>query len=353
MNKQQLTEHYYKILLEEESSMFDFLNPLKWIEKIGQAFSSGSSNQGRVRNPSGFDSSEEPRYEMNFDVAQSMANAGENSDEYYKWMAGLQGKNNRYRTSSMIRTRALASALSRRKVAEAGRLAKEDPDVIAAQAEYDKAKNIHGVYDDANPSPAVEAAKKLKEAIRKAKSKVAGYDAAVRGVNAFSSGPMNLQPVERRGTGFSVGKGSMGQPIITGGSYKDPNSPRARLEADGILNPDGSINASRYEKDEFGYLNTEAGRAAASKAQDEATKKLYDQLKADHIARYGPMPTEEEVAASRGRMAQEERNKELEKLKSNIRSRGRRTSPPRKPKRFTREELLRKGMNPDLADAVD
>jgi hypothetical protein len=352
MNKKLLTEHYYNILLEkqEDSSMFDFLNPLKWIEKIGQVINPSSSSQGssgRGRSTSAFGSqSEEPRYEMNFDVAQSMAKAGENSDDYYKWMAGLQGKNNRYRTSSMIRTRALASALSRRKVAEAGRLAKENPDVIAAQAEYDKAKNNGGI-------PAVEAAEKLKEAIRKAKSNVDGYDAAVRGVNAFSSGPMNLQPVERRGTGFSVGKGSMGQPIITGGSYKDPNSPRARLEADGILNPDGSINASRYEKDEFGYLNTEAGRAAASKAQDEATKKLYDELKADNIARYGPMPTDEEVAASRGRMAQEERNKELEKLKSNIRSRGRRTSPPRKPKRFTREELLRKGMNPDLADAVD
>jgi hypothetical protein len=79
-----------------------------------------------------------------------------------------------------------------------------------------------------------EDAKKAAEEAENARlnTKVGSWSDQIAIANSLEQGPMNLQPVERTRGGFSVGRGFGGKPIITGGSYKNPNSPEARVMAD-------------------------------------------------------------------------------------------------------------------------
>jgi len=88
-----------------------------------------------------------------------------------------------------------------------------------------------------------------------------------------------IQPVERNGGGFSMGRGFGGMPIITGGSYVNPNSPEGRLIDAGVLNKDKTINPGYAEKDKIGYLNTPTGRAAALRDTRAGTQKQLDQAR--------------------------------------------------------------------------
>lgn len=79
---------------------------------------------------------------------------------------------------------------------------------------------------------------------------------------------------------FGVGTGSYGQPIITGGSYVNPNSAEGRLRDQGWTpGSDGKLTPPDPEKDKFGYLNTPTGRAAAMRDAKADTQRQYDALK--------------------------------------------------------------------------
>jgi len=79
---------------------------------------------------------------------------------------------------------------------------------------------------------------------------------------------------------FGVGSGSSGQPTITGGSYVNPNSPEGRLRDQGWTpGSDGKLTPPDPEKDEFGYMNTPTGRAAAMRDAKADTQRQYDALK--------------------------------------------------------------------------
>jgi hypothetical protein len=95
-----------------------------------------------------------------------------------------------------------------------------------------------------------------------------------------------ITPVERNGGGFSVGRGVGGRPVITGGSYVSPNSPEGRLMKAGVLNADKSINPAYGERDQFGPLNTPAGRAAALRDARANTQRQLNTMRT--IDRFNP-----------------------------------------------------------------
>lgn len=93
---------------------------------------------------------------------------------------------------------------------------------------------------------------------------------------------------------FSVGSGAHGQPVIirkydweenppitnVGGSYVNPLTPEGRLiNQNWTKGSDGKLTPPDPEKDQFGYLNTPTGKAAALRDAKADTKKQYEALK--------------------------------------------------------------------------
>lgn len=146
-----------------------------------------------------------------------------------------------------------------------------------------------------------QAKKEAEEAENARLSSSAGSAAEqMRIAGSLESGPMNLQPVERTRGGFSVGRGFGGKPIITGGSYKNPNSAEARVRADvdaGKLPASfGQYQGNRLPMD----LEAEqkaAGDEAAQQIRDKVRSniktrnaKVEQELRDEDIQKNGPIP---------------------------------------------------------------
>lgn len=166
---------------------------------------------------------------VNFDVATKMATSGSGTPrDYFKHVANLQnsGADINTRTSNITRTRALAANM--------------------AKADMQSAKQEHGKNS-------------------------AEYKTAAASFNRWHTETSPIQPVERNGGGFSVGRGVGGKPVITGGSYVNPNSAEARVRADvdsGKLPASfGKYQGNRLPMD-LAKEREDAGNAAFDKALD-------------------------------------------------------------------------------------
>jgi hypothetical protein len=69
------------------------------------------------------------------------------------------------------------------------------------------------------------------EAKQRAETKVGSFYSAAKTRDSLTSGSLNLATYDKNYSGFGVGRGVGGRPIITGGSYVNPNSPEGRIEA--------------------------------------------------------------------------------------------------------------------------
>jgi len=166
---------------------------------------------------------------VNFDVATKMATSGSGTPrDYFKHVANLQnsGADINTRTSNITRTRALAANM--------------------AKADMQSAKQEHGKNS-------------------------AEYKTAAASFNRWHTETSPIQPVERNGGGFGVGRGVGGKPVITGGSYVNPNSAEARVRADvdsGKLPASfGKYQGNRLPMD-LAKEREDAGNAAFDKALD-------------------------------------------------------------------------------------
>jgi hypothetical protein len=220
---------------------------------------------------------------------------GQRKEAHIKAMYGdkkLQGMSISDRTAVLGREQAMAANINKAHMKDAKTNALNSDDVKNAQKAYDAAKakensrgtkTINGKDGKAItvPGNASDNVKKAEENLRLARANaLKGSEEYQRYAGAYASTHQEnspIQPVERNGGGFSVGRGVGGKPVITGGSYVSPNSPEGRLMKAGVLNADKSINTSYAEKDKHGYLNTPTGRAAALRDAKADTQKQLDQ----------------------------------------------------------------------------
>lgn len=209
-------------------------------------------------------------FNVSADAASSLV-SGDRA-KYNEYVANLynSGMSQNQITGSAIRTRAMAANTAKEQAANIrATTLKDDPAVKEARKALEDARAARDIPgqqpDPAKVAAAQDAAKKLKEAERAALEKTSYYDVARRR-NALQSGGFNAPTQE---------KPEPREPF----KYVNPNSAEARLIKAGVLTPEGKINPEYGEKDEFGFLNTPAGRAAALRAAKEDTRKTEKEMR--------------------------------------------------------------------------
>lgn len=261
-----------------------------------------------------------------FNVSADAADALVSGDRsaYNKYVANLynSGMSQNQITGSAIRTRAMAANTAKEQAANIRATALKDPAVKTAREALEAARAARDVPGGGPPDPArvadaQAAAKKLKEAERAALEKTNYYDVARRR-NALQSGGFNAQPVQRGANPVATRQGRRAQYGISHDfvprslddfnrlAQVDKDIDRREAEAraqgqelgyqtpaevmrsmainSGFLTKDGKINPEYGLKDEFGYVDTPAGRAAAIKAAREEAKRETKELQ-DRIER--------------------------------------------------------------------
>lgn len=248
-------------------------------------------------------------FNVNADAASALA-SGDRA-KYNQYVASLynSGMSQNQITGSAIRTRAMAANTAKEQAANIRATAlKDDVDVKAARKALEDARAARDVPGGGSPDPtkvaaAQEAAKKLKEAERAALEKTSYYDVARRR-NALQSGGFNAPTQE---------KPQAREPF----RYVNPNSAEARLMDSGVLTQNGKINPEYGEKDEFGFLNTPAGRAAALRAAKEDTRKTEKEMR--DLAASNPDEFNKKYPASSAAMRAQEKTQTMkDKIRNSL-----------------------------------
>ena len=116
-----------------------------------------------------------------------------------------------------------------------------------------------------------------------------------------------IQPVERNGGGFSMGRGFGGMPIITGGSYVNPNSAEARVRADVRS---GKLPASfgQYQGNRLPMDWEAEQKAAGDKAFDASIQNDFGIPNASKLSRSDLFSTAKQINAQRNQSEREDSN---------------------------------------------
>jgi hypothetical protein len=114
--------------------------------------------------------------------------------------------------------------------------AKDAEDAAKAKTEAEETTKAEKEAEAKAKAEAEAAAKAEKEAAaleakQRAETKVGSFYSAAKTRDSLTSGSLNLATYDKNYSGFGVGRGVGGRPIITGGSYVNPNSPEGRIEA--------------------------------------------------------------------------------------------------------------------------
>lgn len=295
----------------------------------------------------------QPSNQQQIDLAKQFAKG----DRTALFAAGGIGKNYDERQASKGQVRRLAAQLSQDELRSAKKEALGDAKYQDAKKAYwDKYAQMKiqlggdPILKRTPGSPDAIEMKKLHQAMKDAEKAALGgserYQTAKSAAEVTapifqSSTTVTERP---RNSDLGIKRNAVGQYVQTS-SYVNPNDPEGRIKA--------QAEAQEAESRRFGPRNQEEALAAAR----ADTERMYDQFKTGKV----PIITgEEEVAAAtaRNRIGQAAINSYADKLRSNLDgskfgARERSKVPQEKKPRFTREELLRKGLNPDLADIAN
>jgi hypothetical protein len=257
MKNRKLIEAYKNILLEKE---FSFLDPSTWaeagLEAIKKFIGDGKSdNSGFATAP-------------NKTSASAGAGALVKGDRasYNQYLDSLSGMSRQDQQSAAIRARAMAFQQAREEAANLKSKALDNADIRRLRKDLEDARAAR----DANPTEdntvAAQAASKNLKAKEKELMDSSGATQMARRREGLRSGSLNIVPQE---------KPDYSRPPK---DYVNRNSAEARLRDSGTINPDGSI--AIPVEDEFGYLDTPAGRAAALADARKNTEELKKELEA-------------------------------------------------------------------------
>lgn len=260
-------------------------------------------------------------------INNMVSKPGENpADEYEKRLLNmygdkdLQGMSTSKRNTILGREQSIAANINKKRMQSARAQLMSDPAVQAARKAYEDARKAapkpqSGLTPEQmlkqKSHPTVkDAYDKLKAA--EAKAMAGGgdvtkeYEAARSGYLATRRETSPMATYTKDYSGFSVGSGVGGKPIITGGSYVDPNSPAGRIEA--------SI-ASGDEKD---MARTPAGRLQSGKKMDWEYEE--DSMKArEEAIGFNPRGmTEDQIRRRMEQLAREKVDADTAKMKKEI-----------------------------------
>jgi hypothetical protein len=143
----------------------------------------------------------------------------------------------------------------------------DNNDIRKLRKELEDARAARDANSNTQTVAAAQAASKALKAKEKELMDNSGATQMARRREQFRSGSLNIVPQE---------KPDYSRPPI---DYVNPNSAEARLRKSGTINPDGSI--AIPVEDQFGYLDTPAGRAAALAAARKNTEELKKKLEAE------------------------------------------------------------------------
>ena len=118
-------------------------------------------------------------------------------------------------------------------------------------------------------------------------------------MGALKSRESKLMPVERQGGGFSVGTGVGGRPIVTGGSYVNPNSPQGRINAEIAARPE-NVAARKAAKAAEDTEYAERVRKAKAKLDASRTPSLAQVLGNLGKAMTSPLPSQTSIPPATG-----------------------------------------------------
>ena len=224
------------------------------------------------------------------------------------------------RNTILGREQSIAANINKKRMQSARAQLMSDPDVQAARKAYEDARKAapkpksgltpEEMLNQKSNSTVKDAYEKLKAA--EAKAMAGGgdvtkeYEAARSGYLATRRETSPMATYTKDYSGFSVGRGVGGRPIITGGSYVDPNSAEGRIEA--------SI-ASGSEKD---MARTPAGRLRSGKKMDWEYEE--DSMKArEEALGFNPRGmTEDQIRKKMEQLAREKVDANTAKMKAEI-----------------------------------
>lgn len=276
MNKQQLTEQYYCKLNE---GVLDWLNALMPLLIGGGKAVAGLYGLDQLLDfgkeiiKTGASSSN--RRDFASERIDAMTNPnmspGERTKNYYKALSSderLNSMSRNDRTHKTTMERAAIAKINRENQKSAREAAfAANPEIAKAQKAYEEAKKnekpgdrgttvINGVTVPGKSSQAVkDAYDKLKKLEQEALAGSKEYKAAKALNVATEMGGAPIQPVERTGPGFTVGKSETGSgmPVIVktnGPNYRHPGSAGARVQAEIDAGRMGDPNLWSKDKDE-------------------------------------------------------------------------------------------------------
>jgi hypothetical protein len=254
MKNRKLIESYKNILLEQEEE-FSFFDPSTWVKAIQKFIGDGKSNNSGVATAS----------KTNASAGADALVKGDRAS-YNQYLDSLSGMSRQDQQSAAIRARAMAFQQAREEAANMKSKALDTDEIRNLRKALEDARAARDANSNTETVAAAQAASKALKAKEKELMDTSGATQMARRREGLRSGSLNIVPQE---------KPDYSRPPI---DYVNPNSAEARLRDSGTINPDGSVVVKT--RDDYGYLDTPAGRAAALADARKNTEELKKELEA-------------------------------------------------------------------------